>query len=231
MIKKLALLILIIFFAVIARAQECVIKVGVDELKPHLSPDLESGGPLAQNFSKSMATMGCDTEFHWMPWARAFKLTKSGKLTVTFPWGDSPERRRDFVASKPIWNSRLYLFHLKDTPVKLARLQDLLKYKVAGLKGYNYLPKGQDRDYNVIKVPTEVALVNILLKKRVDGILMWEVLMSNYPELTENPNVMHSDFALNTKAGLALFSKKDPKSKKYAEIFDAQFSQYLKDVQ
>lgn len=228
---KIGLSLIIMFFCIgTVQAKECVIKVGVDELKPHLSPELEGGGPLAQNFSKAIASMGCNTEFHWMPWARAFKLTKSGKLTATFPWGDSPERRRDFVTSKPIWNSQLYLFHLKNSPIQLKGVQDLLKYKVAGLKGYSYLPNGQDKMYNIIKVPTEDALVSVLLKKRVDGILMWEVLMSNYPELKNNPNVTHSDYALNTKAGLALFSRKDPNSEKYAEIFDAQFSHYLKEV-
>lgn len=225
---KIWLSLIFIFFCIGAvQAQECVIKVGVDELKPHLSPDLDGGGPLAQNFSKAIAAMGCDTEFHWMPWARAFKLTKSGKLTATFPWGDSPERRKQFITSKPIWNSKLFLFHLKDTPVKLKSVEDLSKYKVAGLKGYVYLPKGKDKIHGIMKVPSQEVLVNVLLKKRVDGILLWEVLLPHYPELTDNPDVVHSDYPLNTKAGLALFSRKDPNSKKYAEIFDVQFSQYL----
>lgn len=229
MVKKLVSLICMLLWLGGAQAKECVIKVGVSELKPHLSPNLDGGGPLAQSFSTAMAVMGCDTEFHWMPWVRAFQLTKKGKLTVTFPWGDSPQRRKDFVTSKPVWNSRLYLFHLKSTPITLNTLKDIKAYKVAGLKGYDYLPKNQDKFYGVIKVPTEDTLVNLLLKKRVDGILMWEVLLSNYPELTDSPSVTHSNYVLNSKAGLALFSKEDPNAKKYAEIFDAQFRQYLHD--
>lgn len=229
MIKKLAWLIFMCFCVGAAHADECVIKVGVDELQPHLSPDLDGGGPLAQSFSKAMSVMGCDTEFHWMPWARAFKLTKKGRLTVTFPWGDSPQRRKDFVTSKPVWSSKLYVFHLKDTALSLTSLKDLSNYSIAGVNGYDYLPKKLDDKYGIIKVPSEDRLISLLLKKRVDGILIWEVLVSNYPELTQNSNITHNDYVLNQKAGLALFSKHDPNAKKYAKIFDVQFTQYLKD--
>lgn len=227
--RRLAALVFIFCCIGTVQAQECVIKVGVDELKPHLSPDLDGGGPLAQNFAQAMASMGCDTEFHWIPWARAFQLTKKGKLTMTFPWGDSLQRRKDFVTSKPIWKSKLYVFHLKSTKLTLSSPKDLSKYSIAGVKGYEYFPKNLDADYGIIKVPSEDMLVGMLMKKRLDGILIWDVLVPNHPDLTKNSNITHDEYVLNQKAGVALFSKYDPNAKKYAEIFDAQFSQYLKD--
>lgn len=212
-----------------AKAQECVIKVGVNELKPHLSPKLEGGGPLGQSFSKAMSKIGCDTEFYWMPWARSLRMVKSGKITVTFPRVGTIEREKDFVLSKPIWKDELHLYHLSDKNIKLTSVEELTKYNVAGVQGYNYFPKNMENLMHIKKVSNENVLVNVLLKKRVDAILVWDALLYNSPELLDNPNIKKHSYVLNTQKGLALFTKHDPNSKRYAEAFDLQFSKYLKE--
>ncbi|MCG8616896.1 MAG: transporter substrate-binding domain-containing protein [Desulfobacterales bacterium] len=112
------------------------ITLAVGEWAPYTSKTDESAR-LAQNLvTKIFAQAGIEVKYVYVPWKRAYNLTKDGKYDGTFPWYRNDERIKDFRFPKePLIKEAYVFFHLKNSQFEWDTLDDLKTYKIGVMSG------------------------------------------------------------------------------------------------
>ncbi|RED53972.1 substrate-binding periplasmic protein [Aestuariispira insulae] len=119
-----------------ARAEKVIITTG--EYAPYNSPDFKHYGLMPRLISEAFRLRGIEVQFRFYPWARAYELSKHGKVNGTAHWYDSAERREDHFYSDNILDETVVWFHLKATQFDWNELEDVGKYRVGAVQGYTY---------------------------------------------------------------------------------------------
>jgi PAS domain S-box-containing protein len=77
---------------------------------------------------------GYELKFHFLPWSDVLKAVKTGGIDIMFAL-DTPERRKEFIFSKPILEITWRIFVNKET-YGVSSLEDLHDHTVAVVKGF-----------------------------------------------------------------------------------------------
>ena len=120
----------------VARAEKVILTTG--EYAPYNSPDFKYYGLMPRLISESFKLKGIEVQFRFYPWARAYELSKHGKVNGTAHWYDSEERRVDHIYSDNILDETVVWFHLRSTHFQWDQLEDVGQYRVGAVKGYTY---------------------------------------------------------------------------------------------
>jgi polar amino acid transport system substrate-binding protein len=104
---------------------------------------------------------------------RARKGVKNGELDVYFPelWENLPRKDAQYIVSRPIFYKRILLFTLKGSG--LTDISDFESNKFLGaVQGFSYGKEIKSNPkLNLIFQESDVTNINLLLNRRVDGVL------------------------------------------------------------
>ncbi len=128
-------LFLMVHFSTISFAEE-TIRITNGEWTPFLSEGLEHYGVVSRIVAESFALEGVKVKYRFFPWARAYKLVKSGDWDGSVVWSRTPEREKDVYFSDPLLVSYDVFFHLLLSK-KIERNKRMLILFNKGLKRLN----------------------------------------------------------------------------------------------
>lgn len=148
------------------------IRIAVGEWPPFLHENVKDKGIAARIIEDIFVSEGYDVTFDFLPWPRAYALSKTGKYHGTAVWVRKPERETDFYYSEPVIQEKHVFFHLKSEPFEWRSLEDLLDLKLGGLLGFSY---GKELDgaleegkINMERVGRDKQNYAKLIKKRIE---------------------------------------------------------------
>lgn len=90
--------------------------------------------------SEILSRKGLKFEIKTLPWKRCLKYVEAGKYHIVIDASRNPEREKNFFISDPIYTIRHGLFYEKskfDGSV-IKTTQDVNKFKIGGILGYNF---------------------------------------------------------------------------------------------
>lgn len=127
---------------------------------------------------------GLQVEFVFYPAKRLNYLLDNGRLDLNYAdspvWNEAGASQR-FVYSQPYLHVREYLYFLDDNPNRALPLQQLQGLRVGMVRGYTYplLSDALSRQHlQKVETSDEAALLDLLLRGRVDAIAMVDDVFS-----------------------------------------------------
>jgi len=121
------------------------------EYAPYVSAGMDNYGFTAEVVSYAFLSVGIETEFEFTSWENAEKKIATGKYFASFPHKRTIERQKFAYFSDPIAWSKSIFFYMKEKnkTVDFNVIRDLKTYKIAGVKGYYYVPMFKRAELNV----------------------------------------------------------------------------------
>lgn len=194
----------------------------------------EVGGADAEIVKTIFRRMGYTIDLQVYPWARTYKLGKSGRLPVIFSFTKNAEREKHFFFSDPINSIKDVLFKNKARDLNWRRLADLKGLAVGVSQGYAYAPdfmslvdSGNIKpDYAAGKNP-EMIHLRKLAKGRLD-VFICEASVCSYM-IQRNADQFSGVHYINRIVGEVRtfhvgFAKAHPKAKTMLQGFNAELA-------
>ena len=219
-ILKLVIVAILFINLNIAFAEE-TIRIAVGEWPPFLDENLKNKGIAAHIIRDIFISEGYNVKFDFLPWARAYDLSKTGKYHGTAIWLKKPERETDFYYSEPVIQEKHVFFHLKSEPFEWSSVEDLLGLKIGGIIRFSY---GEELDsalkagkIKMERVSQDKQNFAKLLMKRIEiypqeiNVGYYELQKHFSPE--EIQLVSHHSKSLMEKSSYLLLSKKFEQNK------------------
>lgn len=100
--------------------------------------DGEARGILVDVVKEACKKADVPVELRFLPFKRAFKEVREGRLSGLFNFYKTEQRLAHFDYSIPIIENRLVLFVRKDKEIDFKTLDDLQGYKIGVMRGYSY---------------------------------------------------------------------------------------------
>ncbi len=180
---------------------------------------LENGevkGGFAEIVIAVLEVLNIETEIHFYPWARAYKMALEEDNVLIFPLGRIPKRENLFKWVGLLYENRTVLVSLKErTDITINAIEDAKKYKIGVLRGgirSKFLLSNGFKEENVDMVTRSEQNINKLTSDRID---LWaandlvgyyHMNMSGYP-----PDMFRIAYQFQQGAGSFLaFSKNTP---------------------
>lgn len=164
-------LILFLFFSVNVSASE-KIRMGIDEMPPYISQEMEYYGFLCRIITEVFAAEGIEVVYEFVPWNRAILTCEAGHLHGTPGWFRTPEREKTFYVTDPLVDDSQSFFHLKDYKFDWNTIEDLKGIRIGATLGYNYgdefAKAEKEKRITVERIPTDEQNFQKLLAKRID---------------------------------------------------------------
>ncbi|KZY31479.1 hypothetical protein A3752_00045 [Oleiphilus sp. HI0081] len=228
-IKALTLLLLVSFHS-LSKAE--TIQIASGEYPPWTSQSLPGGGYINRLVSEAFKLHNIDVKFDYLPWKRALEATRIGNYHATSFWGESEERRQDFLHSQTIENIYFVFFYTKkrfNGPFKWQSLDELGRLKIGATRSYTYNDEfwrlyKQDR-LRVSISNTDIDNLRKLISGTIDLFPISEFTGKYLLHRNFSPAEIES-IGINTKAlsegkNYILFSKTQPDSQYYLNILNA----------
>lgn len=196
---RLSLLFLGLITLATAAQGQSTIRIANGEWPPYLSQHSPHYGYASHLVSDALASQGINIEWSFLPWQRAFVLTQFGSYDVSIVWKKTPEREEKFLFSEPVLESNDFLFMRKDNFFDWEN-QDEVKDRTLGI--YQFTPKDflpeklEQAGIDLIDLPDFDLMVNALISRRVDGIILnkhvgEQMLHQMFPEEVTNEITSH----------------------------------------
>ncbi len=225
--SKYLLIFLFILISSICFGQE-TISVATGEFPPTVGSKLKHYGFASHMLSLAFKTQGIKTKFIFLPWIRAYKITKTGKYHATSSWFCTKRRQKDFYCGKRVVKTDFYFFYLAATNFHWETLNDLKKYKIGLTLGYTYndefIKMVKDKKLNIQEVENDKQNFSKLFMGRMDIFPMeliggYYILRKNFaPE--QLYKIKHHPKPLHNSTAHPLFPKTRKDSKKLLKTFN-----------
>ena len=220
------------------------------EWAPFVGKKLKDNGVGAQIIKRAFGKKDIKVKILFMPWEKAFNLTKKGKKgDGTFFWSKNEEREESFFYSLPIIIERNVFFHLKSKKIRWKQIKDLRKKRLGVVKGFSYgaeldlaIKKGKFK--KIIFEKTTLQNFKNLLEKKID-LFPHEISVGTH-ELQENFPKYKYKKVINNKKDIGkdytylLMSKRNKKKRQrllkifnqsLAEMFiDGEYNEIIKEL-
>ena len=112
-LKKLILSSVILSIAtystLIMAKEEIILSNG--EWPPYTSQNLPRGGFFSEIVRVAFDQEGITVKYEYLPWKRAYILTKDGTYKGSLTWAPTKERKKDMIFSDPITLNEKVFFH------------------------------------------------------------------------------------------------------------------------
>lgn len=209
-----------------------VIRLVTIEAPPFMSENLPEQGAAIYALRQGFKKMGYDLEITFAPFLRAKRISLQKKdVSGYFPISENG-RSQDFMISKIIYSSPWALAERKKNPIKWTQLDDLRRYKIGNVIGYDLSPaiqKSQGQfQYNIETVSSDELNLLKLAKGRIDlafiDATMFEFLLKSSKQLLpyQDQLQLNPKFVQIDNYGVAF--KKTPETKSQLEKFNRVFS-------
>ncbi len=213
------------------KARNIILLTG--EYAPYVSAGMDNYGFTAEVVSYAFLSVGIETEFEFTSWENAEKKIATGKYFASFPHKRTIERQKFAYFSDPIAWSKSIFFYMKGKikTVDFEAIRDLKTYKIAGVKGYYYVPMFKRAELNVsYSSNSEIAFKKLYLEQ-VDLVpenefVGWVIIEKLFPD--EMWRFGASLKALNEDSLHLMVSKKYPGSKVLLEDFNRGLKNIMK---
>lgn len=167
-----------------------------EEYLPYTSETLKDYGVTSAIVTAAFRLEGIETQYQFLPSARAYYMTRIGEFDGTLPWAKREGRELDFFYSDPVIEvDKAYFYSLIEAPLAWdtdkSKIIDLENVKVATVIGYNYGDKLQKAEKNgqlqTVRLDKLVQGFSMLLAGRVDTvvskkIVAEQVLIKNFTQ-------------------------------------------------
>ncbi|WP_051676951.1 substrate-binding periplasmic protein [Maridesulfovibrio frigidus] len=128
----------------------------------------------------SLKQMGVELDLIVVPWLRAQRMAKDGKVDGYFAASQNQERDRNGVRSSLIAEQRWNWYMLRDNKLDPSGADFKENATVAAFRGSNMLTWLKDNGYDVTaSPPTTEQLLNMLLLGRFDAMLANDMVMTD----------------------------------------------------
>ncbi len=204
---------------------EKTVSFHIGEWPPYVSEDRSRKYLAEELVTEAFAHQGYKVRYEYFPWKRSYINVKNGNSHGTFPWYVSPEREKDFIIPKEaLFQEREVFFHLKSNDFKWDNFEDLKKYRIGGVIGYNNVDILKAQGVDVVVLNQDSLNFKMLLAGRIDAypvaeLVGHEIINSSFP-----PEVAalftKSSKALNRGGIYILFSKNIDNAQEVAEAYD-----------
>jgi polar amino acid transport system substrate-binding protein len=137
---RMLLALLLLCASAVARADDITLSNG--EWLPFQSEHLRHYGVLSRIVSEAFALEGVTVHYVFRPWPRALAEAKAGAVQGSIVWSEGPPgstRRRDFHFSDLVFEGKSVFFYRKGMAFNWTTFDDLVRYKIGGVAGYEYL--------------------------------------------------------------------------------------------
>lgn len=149
---------------------------------------------------QAMAQNGLQMEFLFYPANRLNLLLDNGTLDLNYadsPAWNSADASTRFVYSRPYLRVREHLYFLSAHPERHAPLGQLQGLHIGLIRGYSY-PRLADIPLQVVETSEDAALLELLLRGRVDAIVMTDDALANLLTSRQlNPGLITRSVQLN----------------------------------
>lgn len=153
-----------------AVTQQVILSNG--EWPPFTSQHLTQQGFISEIVRQAFALQGYQVQYHFLPWARAYRYAKSGQVDGTVAWTKTPHRLKTMLFSEPVFNHTYVFFYRADEHFDWQELSDLRDIRIGGSEGYSY---GNEFDQVVQRgelqvdyVSSDILNLKKLHAKRID---------------------------------------------------------------
>jgi polar amino acid transport system substrate-binding protein len=162
-------LLVIITFA--ANAEDDILLTN-GEWAPFQSKNLPEYGAASHAMTEAFSAVDIKVKYGFFPWNRAMELVRQGLWDGTFMWVLTPERKKDFLVSDPLFIVQEVVFYSLANPIVATRLEDM-KGKVMGALhasafGARFNEFVESGKITVIRAHTNQQLFKMLSSGRVD---------------------------------------------------------------
>ena len=139
MLKKISLLLILLSLFLAHNVNAEKITLGYVDFPPYEFEEQDQPkGILVSIVKKVFKKAEIPLELNFMPFKRAYELTKSGRIDGLFNFYKTENRLQHFDYSKPIINNPLVFFVRKDADIQFNKLEDLKGLKIGVMRGYTY---------------------------------------------------------------------------------------------
>lgn len=210
------------------------LEMAVGEWPPYVSQNQKHNGVIAHIISDIFNQIGLETNFHFLPWSRAYSETSKGKYDASAVWMHKDEREEYFIYSDAILTEQFVFFHNKTLKFDWQSMADLKGLRVGSIYGYSYGPELDDAFDKKLLIKTEVTSpeqnFKMLLHNRID-IMPFELnvgnsILKDQFSPSERYKIIAHPKPLLLNSSYVLFPKALEGSKKLSQ----QFSQKLKEM-
>ena len=207
----------ILLYAIPGHASDLRISLAVgDDYPPWVDRALPGGGYAVALIREGARRAQHDFSLNWVPWRRAFETVKNGEAGITVPWIDTPDRRVDFLYSKPIIVQSDYIYTRKVDP-EIRTASDMAGKRVCAPNGYTVYGDLEtlieDGQLERQTPPDMETCLRILEAGRVDFVVSVETEASAIIRQTRTENVFRqSPEPLMTFTFHAMVGKANPRA-------------------
>lgn len=167
----LSVIIVCLLWSVSAFAED-TIHIATGEFPPIFSEYIHDYGYKAHLISEAFEFEDIRVKYRFLPWKRAYVMTRDGKFDATCCWYKTEERTQEMRFSHPVEQVSTNFFHLKHTKFDWKNLDDLKGLRIGITLGYTY-PKefmevGRKGLFKLDEAPKDKFNVKKLLAGRID---------------------------------------------------------------
>lgn len=208
-----------------ASASPRQVQLANGEWPPYVSPTLEQGGPISQLIASAFANEGITTQYTWLPWVRGYRQALNGDIAGAVLWSKSAEREKYFYFSDPVLEEENRIYFRKGFHFDWQTEEDLANFIIGANTGYFYNEKfaqlEREGKLNVTRVDTEKQLIEMLLKERLDIIVLsGEPGLAFIRAMNASNKIVAHPKSLAIKNLHLIFSKKRPDSMELLKKFN-----------
>lgn len=131
-------LILLCFYSTLTLAEPIKLVTGSD-YAPFTDPSLPEGGLATALVKKVMKQAQIPYELEWRPWANGYSSTLKGVHLATFPYISTPERRKFFDYSDPLFVLEMRVFALAGSNLDGTQPKTLIGKRYCHPVGWGFL--------------------------------------------------------------------------------------------
>jgi len=228
---------ILLFLSVFARSENFYIATG--EFPPFCSKSNISYGFVSHVVREAFAREGHLAQFDFLPWKRAYEMTKSGGYHASSWWAFNDERARDFHYSDPVIESQLHFFYVKENLPEFdwGSVNDLTGYKLGLTRGYYTTDEieaaKESGKLEILSVNDDEQNFRLLLSGRIDLVPInvitgLELLRKKFPKEVVSKIAYHPE-PVSSRPGFIIFPKRSERSKELVAIFNAGLNSLRED--
>lgn len=200
------------------------------EWAPYVGSNLENQGTITQHIRERFSSVGVEMNVEFMPWKRAYELTRSGKYIATYAWFDTEKRRAEMsFPETPVLKIGEYIVYNAETHPEagsFASLKELAEsgLDIVGIRSFWYEQELNDLGAKVHWVSEEKQAFKMLDAGRADVYLSSDAVWAAGAEAHMDPAraalFKFGEVPMMESEMYLLFSKNHPDAAKFQALWD-----------
>ena len=219
---------------------EEALQINAGEFPHYVSSQLSNKGPHAEAIKKVFSKANIDAKIEIQPWIRTYEEVKKGIKAASFPWLKTEGRVVDLYYPKvPIEIIKdIVVYNKAKFPngLEVKSLEELVakKVRIVGIDSYWYASKLKELNANYEMVATPAIAYGLVARGRADVHMntdkVMRVELMEFLTKEQRMLVGFSKTAISEAPVFLAFSRKNPRHKEYADLWDKLAPGVLKDA-